>query len=127
MVGIVLVSHSPELAGGLAELARQMAGPEVTIEVVGGGPDGRLGTDGDRVRDAIRHADTGEGVVVLGDIGSAFLTIRHVLERSGNGHVRLVDAPFVEGAVAAAVTASAGSSLDDVARAAEEARGVKKL
>jgi PTS hybrid protein len=126
VVGIVLVSHSPELASGLAELARQMAGPDVTIEVAGGGPDGRLGTDGDRVRDAIRHADTGEGVVVLGDIGSAFLTIRHVLERM-NGRVRLVDAPFVEGTVSAAVVASAGSGLDDVAKAAEDARGANKL
>jgi PTS hybrid protein len=126
VVGIVLVSHSPELADGLAELARQMAGPEVTIEVAGGGPDGRLGTDGDRVRDAIRHADTGDGVVVLGDIGSAFLTIRHVLERM-NGRVRLADAPFVEGTVSAAVVASAGSGLDDVAKAAEGARGAHKL
>jgi dihydroxyacetone kinase DhaKLM complex PTS-EIIA-like component DhaM len=41
--------------------------------------------------------------------------------------VRLVDAPFVEGAVAAAVTASAGSTLEDVARAAEGARDVSKL
>jgi PTS hybrid protein len=103
-----------------------MAGPDVDIEVAGGGPDGRLGTDGDRVRDAIRHADTGDGVVVLGDIGSAFLTIRHVLERM-NGRVRLVDAPFVEGTVSAAVVASAGSALDDVAKAAEEARGANKL
>jgi phosphoenolpyruvate---glycerone phosphotransferase subunit DhaM len=126
VVGIVLVSHSSELATGLADLARQMAGPDVTIEVAGGGPDGRLGTDGDRVRDAIRHADTGDGVVVLGDIGSAFLTIRHVLERM-NGRVRLVDAPFVEGTVSAAVVASAGSALDDVAKAAEEARGANKL
>ena len=126
MVGIVLVSHSPELATGLAELARQMAGPDVTIEVAGGGPDGRLGTDGDRVRDAIRHADTGDGVVVLGDIGSAFLTIRHVLERM-NGRVRLVDAPFVEGTVSAAVVASAGTALDDVAKAAEDTRGANKL
>jgi phosphoenolpyruvate---glycerone phosphotransferase subunit DhaM len=126
MVGIVLVSHSSDLAGGLAELARQMAGPDVNIEVAGGGPDGRLGTDGDRVRDAIRHADAGDGVVVLGDIGSAFLTIRHVLERM-NGRVRLVDAPFVEGTVSAAVVASAGSALDDVAKAAEDTRGANKL
>jgi phosphoenolpyruvate---glycerone phosphotransferase subunit DhaM len=126
VVGIVLVSHSSELATGLADLARQMAGPDVTIEVAGGGPDGRLGTDGDRVRDAIRHADTGDGVVVLGDIGSAFLTIRHVLERM-NGRVRLVDAPFVEGTVSAAVVASVGSTLDEVAKAAEEARGANKL
>ena len=127
MVGIVVVSHSSELASGLAELAGQMAGPEVRIEHAGGTADGTLGTDEGRVRDAIRRADGGDGVVVLGDLGSAILTIRHVLERSGNGYVRLVDAPFVEGAVAAAVTASAGSSLDDVARAAEEARGVSKL
>jgi PTS hybrid protein len=126
VVGIVLVSHSSALAGGLAELARQMAGPDVNIEVAGGGPDGRLGTDGDRVRDAIRHADAGDGVVVLGDIGSAFLTIRHVLERM-NGRVRLVDAPFVEGTVSAAVVASAGSALDDVAKAAEDTRGANKL
>jgi PTS hybrid protein len=41
--------------------------------------------------------------------------------------VRLADAPLVEGAVAAAVAASAGLSLDDVIRAAEEARNVAKL
>jgi dihydroxyacetone kinase phosphotransfer subunit len=127
VVGIVLVSHSSEIASGLAELARQMAGPEVPIEAVGGGPDGGLGTNGDRVRDALVAADAGAGVVVLGDLGSAILTVRHVLDRNGNGHIQLVDAPFVEGAVAAAVTASAGSTLEDVVRAAEEARDVSKL
>ena len=66
-------------------------------------------------------------MVVLGDIGSAILTIRHVLERQSNGGARLVDAPLVEGAVAAAVIASAGCSLDDVVGAAEEARGANKL
>jgi PTS hybrid protein len=127
VVGIVLVSHSSEIASGLAELAGQMAGDGVAIEAVGGGPEGGLGTNGDRVREALVNADTGDGVVVLGDLGSAILTIRHALEGNGNSHARLVDAPFVEGAVAAAVTASVGSSLDDVARAAEEARGVNKL
>ena len=127
MVGIVLVSHSSEIASGLADLAGQMAGDDVPIEPVGGGPDGGLGTNGDLVREALKRADAGAGVVVLGDLGSAILTVRHVLERNGNGHVRLVDAPFVEGAVAAAVTASAGSTLDEVVRAAEEARGVSKL
>jgi dihydroxyacetone kinase phosphotransfer subunit len=128
VVGIVVVSHSSELAEGLAALAGQMAGPEVRIEPAGGLPDGGLGTDEDRVRTAIRAADQGEGVVVLGDLGSAILTVRHVLQRhNGNGSVRLVDAPIVEGAVAAAVTASANMPLDDVARSAEEARGAGKL
>jgi dihydroxyacetone kinase DhaKLM complex PTS-EIIA-like component DhaM len=105
-----------------------MAGPDVRIEPAGGLPNGDLGTDEDRVRAAIRAADQGSGVVVLGDLGSAILTVRHVLERhNGNGTVRLVDAPIVEGAVAAAVTASANMSLDDVVRSAEEARGAGKL
>jgi PTS hybrid protein len=127
LVGIVLVSHSPDLARGLAELAAQVSGPEVRIEAAGGTSDGGLGTDDDRVRTAIRHADQGEGVVVLGDLGSAILTVRHVLERQANGHVRLADAPFVEGALAAAGTSSAGMPIDDVVGAAEEARGARKL
>jgi PTS hybrid protein len=127
LVGIVLVSHSRELACGLADLASQVAGTEVRIEAAGGGPEGSLGTNGDLVRDAILRADRGQGVVVLADLGSAVLTVRHVLEGQANGHVRLVDAPFVEGAVAAAVMASAGLALDDVVRAAEEARGASKF
>jgi len=100
----------------------------VRIEPAGGGPDGTLGTTGDTVRNAITRADCGQGVVVLADLGSSVLTVRHLLEEGrGNGHVRLVDAPFVEGAIAAAVMSSAGQSLDDVARAAEEARGASKF
>jgi PTS hybrid protein len=127
VVGIVVVSHSSELAAGLADLAAQMAGPDVKIEHAGGTADGTLGTDEGRVRDAIRRADGGDGVVVLGDLGSAILTIRHVLESRANNHVTLIDAPIVEGTVAAAVMASAGSTLEDVVHAAEEARGAHKL
>ncbi len=127
MVGIVLVSHSLELARGLANLTSQVAGTEVRVEPAGGGPGGSLGTSGDSVRDAIGRADCGQGVVVLADLGSAILTVRHLLEGPANGHVRLVDAPFVEGAVAAAVMSAAGQSLEDVARAAEDARGASKF
>jgi phosphoenolpyruvate---glycerone phosphotransferase subunit DhaM len=127
VVGIVVVSHSADLARGVADLASQMAGPAVRIEVAGGAPDGTLGTDDTQVRDAIRRANQGDGVIVLGDIGSAILTIRHVIEHQSNGSTRLVDAPLVEGAVAAAVVASMGSALADVASAAEEARGANKL
>jgi dihydroxyacetone kinase phosphotransfer subunit len=127
MVGLVLVSHSEDIARGLAQLAQQMAGPDVAIHPAGGLPGGGLGTDDDRVREAIRHANSGDGVVVIGDLGSAILTVRHVLERRVNGNVKLADAPFVEGAVAAAVVASVGADVDQVAKAAEEARGATKL
>lgn len=128
MVGIVLVSHSFELANGLARLAAQVAGDGVKVEPAGGGPDGSLGTTDSSVRDAIARADSGQGVVILGDLGSSILTVKHLLEEGHtNGHLRLADAPFVEGAIAAAVTSSAGMELDEVARAAEEARGARKL
>ena len=104
-----------------------MAGPDVPLEGVGGTADGGLGTDADRIDAALDAADQGDGVVVLGDLGSAILTVRSVLEdREGSG-ARLVDAPLVEGAIAAAVTASAGLPIDDVVRAAEEARVVPKF
>jgi phosphoenolpyruvate---glycerone phosphotransferase subunit DhaM len=127
VVGIVVVSHSREIASGTVALAGQMAGPDVRIIAAGGTPDGGLGTDADRVRDAIAHADQGDGVLVLGDLGSAILTARAVLAGQENGHVRLADAPLVEGAVAAAVTASAGLALEDVEGAANGAGGASKL
>ena len=127
MVGIVIVSHSREIASGTAALAAQMAGPEVRIEAAGGGPDGGLGTDGALVGAAIGAADQGQGAIVLGDLGSAILTARAVLEEQVNGSVRLVDAPLVEGAIAAAVMASAGRPLDEVVSAAEEARAIAKF
>ena len=126
MVGIVVVSHSRDIAAGTARLAAQMAGPDGPIEPAGGTADGGLGTDAARVAAALTAADRGDGVVVLGDLGSAILTVRHVLER-GNGSVRLADAPLVEGAVAAAVVASVGAGLEEVARAAEEARDAPKF
>ena len=117
-----------EIASGTVRLAAQMAGTDVAIEAAGGTPDGGLGTDAGRVRAAIERADSGDGVAVLGDLGSAILTVREVLA-SGDvtGDVRLLDAPIVEGAVTAALTASAGLGLDDVAEAAEGARAIAKL
>jgi dihydroxyacetone kinase DhaKLM complex PTS-EIIA-like component DhaM len=77
---------------------------------------------------AIKHANQGSGVAVLCDLGSAILTVRSVLEgTNGKVSVRLADAPLVEGAVAAAVMASTGCSLDEVIAAAEEARVANKL
>jgi phosphoenolpyruvate---glycerone phosphotransferase subunit DhaM len=127
-VGIVLVSHSAELAAGAANLAAQVSGGTVTIVAAGGTDDGDLGTSAAKVEHALRQADRGAGVVVLPDLGSAVLTVRAVLEDYNSaGSVLLVDAPFVEGAVAATVIAAAGGDLKAVATAAEEARHARKL
>jgi PTS hybrid protein len=104
-----------------------MAGPAVRIEAAGGGPEGGLGTDEALLERAIATADQGDGVVVLGDLGSSILTARTVLADREDDQVVLADAPLVEGAVAAAVVASAGAGRDDVLNAAEEARGAGKL
>ncbi len=127
-VGIVLVSHSAELADGAANLAAQVSGGTVTIVAAGGTDEGDLGTSAAKVGRALEVADSGAGVVVLPDLGSAVLVVKAVLEdRSGAGSVLLADAPFVEGAVAATVTAAAGGDLKAVAAAAEEARHARKL
>jgi PTS hybrid protein len=127
LVGIVLVSHSERLAHGLRDMLVQVAGEEVPIEAAGGTDDGGLGTSYDRILVAIDRADRGAGVLVLTDLGSAVLTARTVLaDRVANDAV-LVDAPFVEGAVAAAVLAGTGAALDAVTEAAVEARDVRKL
>lgn len=127
MVGIVLVSHSAQLAAGLAELLAQLGGGEVPVETAGGTEDGRLGTSPDLVTAAIGRADRGEGVVVLPDLGSAVLSVKVALDDLDSSSVVLVDAPFVEGAVSAAVTASGGADLDAVVAAAREAREIEKF
>jgi phosphoenolpyruvate---glycerone phosphotransferase subunit DhaM len=130
MVGIVLVSHSALLAAGTAELAGQIGGGTVTIATAGGTDDGRLGTSIDKVASAIRHADTGAGVLILPDMGSSVLTVRTLLADEPDdlpAQLEVADAPFVEGAVAAVVTAAAGGSLKDVLDAALEARHARKL
>jgi PTS hybrid protein len=127
-VGIVLVSHSAELAAGAARLAAEVSGGAVTIIAAGGTDDGDVGTSAAKVRDGLGRADQGAGVVILPDLGSAVLIVKAVLEDYGEpATVLLADAPFVEGAIAATVTAAAGADVKAVAAAAEEARHVRKL
>ncbi len=128
MVGLVLVSHSPQIAEGTAELVRQMAG-EVELAAVGGDSDGGFGTDTERIEAAVRDLDADE-VLVFMDLGSAVLSAETVLEMLSSEDrekVRLVDAPFVEGAFAAGVEASTGSDADECVAAAMEARTESKL
>lgn len=124
-VGVVFVSHSARIAEGLVDLARQMA-PSATLVAAGGTDDGRIGTSFDLVSAGIGEADSGEGVAVLCDLGSAILTAETALDfldDETRARVRIVDAPLVEGGVAAAVAAEAGEGLAEVVAAAESARG----
>ncbi|SFK51134.1 dihydroxyacetone kinase phosphoryl donor subunit DhaM [Amycolatopsis sacchari] len=120
-VGLVLVSHSAKLAEGLAEVAGQMA-PDVSIEPAGGLEGGGIGTDYDKVVAAVQRADGGAGVVLLYDLGSAQMTAELAVESLADPEAAVVvDAPFVEGTVAAAVAAQGGASRADVLSAAAAA------
>ncbi len=128
MVGLVLVSHSTKIADGTADLVRQMAG-EVEISAVGGDAEGGFGTDPEGIEAAITEMKTDE-VLVFMDLGSAVLSAETVLEmlsEDDRARTRLVDAPFVEGAFSAGVSASAGSDAEACVEAAMEARTVPKL
>ena len=130
-VGIVLVSHSAEVAASVAELARGLsgAGTSVPVAPAGGTEGGGLGTSSELIAAAAASVDRGAGVAVLTDLGSSVLTVKALLAEGDElpAGTRLVDAPFVEGAVAAVVTASTGADLDTVEAAATEAYSYRKV
>jgi phosphoenolpyruvate---glycerone phosphotransferase subunit DhaM len=128
-VSLVLVSHSRQLAEGVRELAGQMTQGRVKIAVAGGTADGRLGTDATAILGAIEEVRGPAGVLVLVDLGSAVLSTQMAIEQlpDAEGRVLLSNAPFVEGAVIAAVEASIDSDLDGVAAAALGAREMEKV
>ncbi|MER6068665.1 PTS fructose transporter subunit IIA [Streptomyces sp. NPDC001817] len=131
VVGIVLVSHSAEVAASVAELAKGLAGgaPAVPVAPAGGTEGGGLGTSAELICAAAASVDRGAGVAVLTDLGSAVLTVKALIAEGDElpDGTRLVDAPFVEGAVAAVVTAATGADLDAVQAAASEAYGYRKV
>ncbi|MFD9081454.1 PTS-dependent dihydroxyacetone kinase phosphotransferase subunit DhaM [Streptomyces erythrochromogenes] len=130
LVGVVLVSHSAPVAESVAELARGLAagGPVAPVAAAGGTSAGGLGTSAERIVAAAREVDRGAGVALLADLGSSVLTVKTLLmEDELPPDSRLVDAPFVEGAVAAVVAASAGAPLAQVAEAAAEAYAYRKV
>ncbi|MEU6816673.1 PTS fructose transporter subunit IIA [Streptomyces sp. NPDC046860] len=130
-VGIVLVSHSAEVADSVAGLAKALAGgaADVPVAAAGGTEGGGFGTSAELISAAAAAVDRGAGVAVLTDLGSAVLTVKALLAEGDElpGATRLVDAPFVEGAVAAVVTAATGADLDAVVAAASEAYAYRKV
>ncbi|WP_252229527.1 dihydroxyacetone kinase phosphoryl donor subunit DhaM [Clostridium sp. ZBS15] len=116
MVGIVIVSHSNFIAKGVREVALQMA-PEVSIVDAGGTSDGRIGTDISKITSAIESVYSDNGVLVLFDLGSAFMNTEMAIEFLDDNireNVEIIDAPLVEGAITAAVEASMDKSLSEI-------------
>lgn len=125
-VGIVIVSHSPKVAEGAADMARQMVGDEVRLAWTGGDPGGGLGTDVAAIVAAIESVWSPDGVAVMVDLGGAETNSEMAIEQLDEHKRDLVvicNAPVVEGAVIAATEASGGSSLAAVRNAAEDLYG----
>jgi len=126
MVGLLVVSHSETAAEGIVEVAAEM-GSETQIEAVGGDGEGGIGTVPDDIKDGLVAADDGDGVVLLVDLGSAVMNAEVAMETSDVETV-IADSPILEGAVNAAVAATApNATLESVREQAEAARGVDKL
>jgi len=120
---LVIVSHSPDIARGTAEMVRQMVGDEVKVAHCGGNPEGGLGTDVQRILEAIEQAWSPRGVAILVDLGGAETNSEMAIEmlpEDRRGRVVLCNAPIVEGSIMAATEASGGASLAEVRATAEE-------
>ena len=122
-VSLVIVSHSPDVARGTADMVRQMVGDEVKVAYCGGNPDGGLGTDVQKILQAIDEAWSPRGVAILVDLGGAETNSEMAIEmlpEERRGRVVLCNSPLVEGAIMAATEASGGASLAEVRATAEE-------
>ena len=122
-VGIVIVSHSPDVARGAADMVRQMVGDDVPLAWCGGAPGGGLGTSVESILVAIDRAWSDSGVAILVDLGGAETNSEMAIDMLDSGRrekVVVCEAPVVEGAVMAATESSGGATLDAVRRTAEE-------
>lgn len=130
MIGLVLVSHSASLAQGLRDIASQMSRGKVTIIPAGGVDEETLGTNAERIHQALETALAADGVLVLFDLGSALMSAQmaiDMLSPDQQPRVKLSNAPLVEGTIVAAVEASLGRSLEEVNAAAEAAKDMQKI
>lgn len=126
MVGLVIVSHSENLAKSVIELTSMMA-KDARIAPAGGLEDGSFGTSLERIQNAIESVYSDDGVIVLMDLGSAVMTTEMALEMMEGRKVAMADCPLVEGAVVASVNAVGGMDFDSIMAELEKVRGMRKL
>jgi len=130
MIGIVLVSHSHTLSQGLQEMAQQVVQDRVKVAAAGGLDNVTIGTNAERIAEAIRQVYSSDGVLVLLDLSSALLSAQMAIEMlplEWQPQIKLSGAPLVEGAMMAAIEASLGRNLEAVNSAAEAARFIEKI
>ena len=126
MVGIVIVSHSKNLADSVVEFTGLMA-PDAKIAAAGGMEDGGFGTSFEKIQKAIESVYSEEGVIVLMDMGSAVMTTEMVLDMFEPVSFKMADCPLVEGAVVATIDAVSGMKMDEILAALSQVAGTPKF
>jgi len=122
-VGIVIVSHSAEVARGAADMVRQMVGEDVPLAHCGGDADGGLGSDVAKILAAIEEAWSPKGVAILVDLGGAETNSEMAIEmlpEDRRAKVVVCNAPIIEGAIMAATESAGGADIEQVRATAEE-------
>ena len=128
--GIIIVSHSQQLAEGVVELVTEMGSSSVSVKAAGGTGDGRIGTNAIRIQEAIESFSECKNILVYCDLGSAIISTETALDLIDEDlaeKVRIVDCPLVEGAFVGVVQASITDDVDDIIAVSEEAREMRKL
>jgi len=118
-VGIVLISHSEKVAEGIKEIIRQVI-HDVPVETAGGTDDGEIGTSIEKISEAIERAFTEKGILLFYDLGSAKMNAELAIDLSTKEHIKLVEAPLLEGSYVAAVESSMGKNMEDIIKNIEE-------
>lgn len=110
-LGIVIVSHSKNIAQGVIDLISEVA-KDISITYVGGTKDGGIGTSFDQVQRAIEENDK-DTLLAFFDLGSAKMNLEMVADFTDK-EVIINSVPIVEGVYTAAALLQAGADLETI-------------
>lgn len=131
MIGFVIVSHSKKLADEVINLCNEMKKYDFPV-INGSGTEGDfLGSDPMIIKSAIESVYSEDGVIILGDIGSSILNSEMAIEflddNFNKEKVKIVDAPLVEGTLAAMAINDGKTSLQDIIDELAEFKNFSKI
>lgn len=129
-IGVLLVSHSENLATGLRDLVNEMNDGSVPVVAAGGTDDGRIGTSAMKISDGVESMADCDNILIYCDLGSSIMSAEAAMDFMDEdlaAKCKLVDCPIVEGALAGVVTACGTGDVALTVQASEDARLTNKL
>lgn len=129
MIGIVIVSHSSKVAEGIKDIADQMNDGSVTLIAAGGADNGRIGTNTLKILEALEQLKDSKSILVFVDLGSASMSSQmaiDMLDEEIKNKIMIVDAPLIEGVIAATIQATTTDDIESVISTAIESKDLRK-